>query len=299
MNALLRLVPPAERATVRAKAQRLADEARAWANPVHDRLGSRLYESLAMTVAAIAPWLAHAELSMLVRFSLWAYLLDDRLDAPAADRADARAVGRVVAKVLRTGRASSPDFLETGLAEVYRDLRRYDPRGHVTVRFAVALCDGVRAAVTHVEQSRRLAQGKCGQPAAEEYLDIAARHVHYRSFALALLAMVGDDPSHDELDFLDATLVPAAIAVRLSNDLCTFGKDQREGNLNVLGLRSWDGATMTPDHVDGEIERQVNAHLALLERASIMDLGDSRAALANSLRISVGLYRIGDLKEAS
>jgi hypothetical protein len=298
MDALLLLLPPEQRPLVRAKSVLLAERARAWVGAIHPQLGTRLCDSLALTVPAIVPTLGHEPLWVLVRYSLWCYLLDELLDAPGADRAELHDVGSsVLAALVGTGGAEHQDPLGRELAEIIAEFRALGRGDALLRRFVDAVADGVAAGLKHAEQSRRIARGEVRPPLAVAYLDVASRHIHYRSFALGLLLVIGEAPSGAMLDRLDLALGSACRAVRLANDLCTVGKDQQEGSLNILSLPTRDGGSVAPRAVQREIRQQVQRHHELLSDVSDLGLNASSEALANSLRIAVGVYSIADLKE--
>jgi hypothetical protein len=299
MDALLDLVPSAERSTVTANARHLARSNRAWAL---DRLGAAgpgLCDNLAVTVAAIAPALGPPDLEPLVRLCLWTFLIDDRLDDPGADPARLRAVGARVQAALDAPPAHTGDPVVDTLTEVFAPLAARCPGGALVGRLRDELRAATAAGVVHAVLSRRVARGRAEPPPAEEYLDLAGRHINYRSFAVALLIMLDgavlDGPVLDGAagrEPLDRALEAAGRAVRLANDLRSVERHRREGNLNVLLLRHSDGTPVTRRAVQEEIERYARRH-----DASAAALGRPHGpALVNSLRVSVGLYRLGQLR---
>jgi hypothetical protein len=296
VNRLLRSVPAAQRPLVRVKGSWLAADVAAWASGVHAQLGRQLYENLAFGAAAVAPAVRCRRLAALVRYGAWVYLLDDRLDAPGTTVAQVRQVGVRLAGVVRGQRPAADDFLEAGLADVLADLDTHD-RGHrLMPPFAGALMDGVAAGIDHAERSRQVALRQAAPPSAEEYLDVASEHIGYRSLALGIVLVMGEYPSRWALDRLTEALVPASRAVRLANDLRTLPKDEAEQSLNVLALRRRDGTAVTPEAVVGQIARYARTHHELLQIIARRELGPTCRALARSIRIALGTYRVADLK---
>jgi hypothetical protein len=281
---LLLLVPAPDRPLVRARTDALC------ADPTPDLHSGGLYQrrAVALTVAAMAPWLPIDKLALLLRYCLWTVHLDARLDAPLAD-GDAgaglddvrRAASSVLAALDGTGDG------EPELAAILAGLRAHDWAGDLLAGFTEALRDAVSAGVEHAELSRRVAGGQAPPP-AERYLALAARDVNYRSVAVALLLLTaapGVDP-------FDEAIGHACRAVRLANDLRTAGKDRDDGKLNVLALRTRGGSPVSSRDVERWIDQHVDAHSALLVRASGRGLPAQSRALANSLRMAVGLYRL-------
>ncbi|MFJ5804504.1 terpene synthase family protein [Streptomyces decoyicus] len=282
---------------VRAKAIEAAALARQWARPVQQELSDKVYDTLAATVCVIAPELDVADHALLVEYSLWLYLLDGRLDDFEHYGTRPEDVGRRVLAVLRGGRAEARpgDFFETSLAALVEELRTRDGCCGLLERFVLRLVDGVRAGVRQAVLSRRIAEGVEPLPTMEDFLELAYRHVNYRSVALALLITVGEHPDSAAQERLDAALVPASRAVRLANDLRTCAKDAEEGTLNVVQLVARDGTRMTPHAVRDRIQAYRDEQALLLDELH-PSAPASAAALENNLRVAIDLYTVDDLQ---
>ncbi|MGY0232999.1 terpene synthase family protein [Longispora urticae] len=304
MNPVLSLVPVGERPVVEADAARVAADNREWALARIGVSGPKLCDNLALTVAAIAPGLGVERLELLVRFSLWTFLFDNRMDDPAADvdalRAVEASVGRALAVSGPDRALHGPDvpvrhdgdvLVET-LADLVADLREHDRGGVVLPRLSAALRDDAAGSLAHALLSRRVAAGAEPRPTVPEYLEFASRSINYRSFALALLLLLGGR-SADTLDRLGPALGAACRAIRLANDLRSVERHRREGTLNALLLADPGGAPVTREAVDARVDEQVRVHDGLV--GELADTG-AGAALVNSLRVSVGMYRLGQLR---
>ncbi len=297
MNRLLALVSRSDRSGVDALAERLREDVRNWADPAYSGLGERLVRSLCVTVASIAPKLGPEKAGLLVRFSMWCYLVDDRLDRPDVPALRLDQLGRTIQSTLRTQRAIPPDDpVATELAAMLGELRAHAPDRELVARFSEELGDGVLAAVEHAKLSRRIVRSAARRPSAEQYLDVASRHIHYRSFALCLLILCGEKPTPDAMGLVEEALSSASRAVRLMNDLRTARKDGREGSLNILALRTRAGRRTSVEQIERQVEHHMRVHDVLLDAASALGLRKTSASvLANSLRVAVGVYRITDL----
>jgi hypothetical protein len=271
-------------------------------DPTPDFHSGHLYQrrAVALTVAAMAPWLPTDRLALLLRYCLWTVRLDARLDDPDASLDDVRrSAASVLAALDGTGH-QEPD-----LVAILAGLHGHDRSGGRLAGFTDALRDAVAAGVEHAELSQRVADGQTG-PSAERYLDLASRDVNYRSVALALLLLVGpnqagpptaagqpaDDGHLDASGHLDEAIGHACRAVRLANDLRTADQDRDDRKLNMLALRTRGGSPVTSQDVERWIDDHVDAHSALLVQASGQGLREQSRALANSLRMAVGLYRL-------
>ena len=206
----------------------------------------RLAQRLARVIAAIVPDLAPDRRALLTRYCAWTVWLDDRLDDPDAGPGELAALVEAL--------------------QLPSELAALDE-----VRVVEALRDAARAALEHDTPTD-----------VERYLDVASRDVNYRSFAYALLLLIGDGYPPN----VDAILDPASRAVRLANDLRTVERDRAAGRRNILDFE--DRAS-----VARRIRTELRRHDRLLR-----DLrpGPARRALHRGVRVAVGLYAVGDLR---
>jgi hypothetical protein len=252
-------------------------------------------ERLATVVAAIAPHLDADALGVLARYSLWAIALDDRLDAPEADPAALRALADRVCRIVTGDRYAGPDAVLSALVDLLHRLRTYGVDGVLLARMGGALCDAVRAAVDHAARCRAIRCGREPVPSLAEYLALGQRDVNYRSFAYGLVLLTGDRLPVDAVERIDAALTPASRAVRLANDLRSANRDRADGRLNALRVPDRAGAPPSAAAVRGYVADLVRRHDRILRDAPPV-WARTRLALINSLRVSVGLYRVGDLR---
>jgi Terpene synthase family 2, C-terminal metal binding len=234
-------------------------------------------------VAAIGSELDGDRLALLTGYSHWSVLLDDRLDAPSASPAVLRAFAERVCRIAR-GDRSAPrvGYVGDRLVELLAGFRGYDPDGALYRRLVLALCDAIRAAV---ELARRRLDVR--PPTLDEYLDLGARDVNYRSFGYALALLTAAPFTEGQLVALDAALVPASRAVRLANDVGSAARDRAAGRLNVLTLRRDDGSPVTEALVWRVVDDLVRRHdhrLATMATPAV-------TVLSRSLRVAVATYR--------
>lgn len=292
-GSVLSVVSRADRPQVRATARRL-----------HHQLGVPLDVSPALRrrvthqVAAIAPDLPVDRLELLARHAICTIRFDDLLDLRARTPDElAGLVDGVTAVILGEHGGSSNPLLAT-LAGIVGELAGYDRSGRTLGRYVNALQDWIAAEVAMVQLRQAVAAGRRRPPTAEEYLEIAARTVNYRSFAYALLAVTGGSLTAGQLACVDSPLWHAAWAVRLGNDLRGVQRDLGEPVWNVLWLRTGTGARVTPGYVREEIRRRANAHDD--ELRALSGLGAVAAAtertLTRCLRQSVRLFLQTDVR---
>jgi hypothetical protein len=283
VETLMRLVPDSERSAVTAGATRARADTAEWALARLGAPGPKLCANLATTLAAIAPALPAERLALLTRYCLWTFMLDDSLDDPA------RTMDVVRAAADQLAGGSGP--VAATLAELLPLARPYDQAG-LLPRIVEAVREDVAGGVEHAVLSRRVASGETPAPTAEDYLDLAARSISYRSVSLLLLLLLDQ---HDSLlayfGRVSDALTLGCRAVRLANDLRSAARHRAEGTLDVLALRTRSGDPVTPELATRWLVHHADAHDALL--AHIPGCGP---ALIRSLRISVGMYRTGQLR---
>lgn len=317
MSSLSIVVPTVDRARVRGKARRLyaATDIAATgiaatgvattgitvgdiaATGIDPGLDARLRRRVCQQVAAIAPQLSIRRLSLLARYALWCYQLDDRLDQPGADLAALSGLCDQIVMVA-SGAGSSPghDPLPAGLSGLLVELSSYDLDGAATERFRAAVADAVMADLHHVRLARAVAAGSCRPPSMEEYLGVAARTVNYVSFACALLALAAGPLGRAHLAAVEPALCLAARAVRLGNDL--RGAVRPAAGLNVVTLACGNGVAMTRRQIRAEIGRLARDHDRRLRARVAAGEVPQRAAraLIRCLAQSIRLYRHTDLR---
>ena len=293
MHSLLQLVSPAARTAVEATALMLVRENEQWATRLLGANGPTLCGNLALIGAAICPTLALDRLQVWLRLCLWTFLLDNMLDDPDGSEAELTNVEKRVVRVFAG--AGSDDVLEVSLRAILASLRSHDPGDFWMPRVVSGLSQGLAAGVEHSALSRQVRAGLAPAPSAENYLDLASRSINHRGVATALILLLDERPlPPSDLRLIDRALDAAGRAIRLANDLRSTRRHQEEGILNVLLLRHADGSAVTPTDVRAEIDRHVDAH----DKATSLIAGSSSVPeiLRENLRLSVGAYRIGDLR---
>jgi hypothetical protein len=281
MDPLLELVPADERPVVTAAAGEIRAATQAWAASRLGASGPGLCARLAATVAAIAPSLPADRLALLTRYALWTFLLDDSLDDPSRTVADIQRTSASVGQVL-DGSAPAGPVAEV-LAELLPHIARFDRGG----RIPGAIRDDVAAGATHATLSRRVASGEEAAPCAEDYLALASRSIGYRTVGLLLLLLLGHRTAA-----AGEPLTWAGRAVRLANDVRSAARHRAEGTLDVLSLRTRASVPVTRELALRWIAEAVDAH----DRLAAV-LPGTGPALVRSLRISVGMYGVTQLRD--
>jgi hypothetical protein len=295
---LLQLVPEPDRIRAGVKAVQVGVDNTTWATERLGASGPKLCKNLAYAGAAIAPRLPRHKLALFNRFTLWTFVIDNMLDDPAAGPDDVRATGNAVRRSLAAGSVDGNDNPAVRvLWELIPELAAQHGEDALTP-FADALDDDIAGSIQHSLLSRSVTAGHEPAPTAEDYLPVAARSINYRAVAHVLLLLVLDDPRswQAHLGTLNDALTAACRAIRLANDLRSVERHRKEGALNVLLLNTAEGAPAQRHDIEKQIEQHVHDHDSALAELPGGTSSAAAAALINSLRVSVGVYRVGQLR---
>ncbi|MBM0279613.1 terpene synthase family protein [Micromonospora tarensis] len=269
-----------------AKGQRdLAERAAAYPDLFPARpFDPALFGNVAMAIAFGAPWCDVAQLRVTNRAVLWGFAVDWLVDHEARSRAE---IDRLTASCLAVAEGGSPaedDSLGRFLAELRDELATvsaYPTHGVVWRDELRTVLDAMAR-----EWDWKQAANSDVLPTLDEYLANAA------NLACTVVNVVhwvySDDPTTlAHLDALVAASDQVQRILRLVNDLATYERDKRWGDLNALML--------VPERAD--VERRLTRLVAdtreLLEplRASCPVQADY---LARQIGFSSGFYRSTD-----
>ncbi|MCW2505400.1 MAG: terpene synthase [Actinomycetia bacterium] len=276
MDAVLQLVPEAERAAAAASAEWVAAEIADWASSLLGPAAPKLVRNLAYTIAAIAPGLPPDRQAVVARYSAWTFALDDRFDDPGREEAGIRA--------LAEGVAADP-VLAPSLAEALAGVVPY-ASAEAMALIEATVADDVRAGAEHALLSRAVFTGSEPPPSLPDYLDLASRSIGYRTIVLLLLALAECWPADaEQQDTVRDALTAGCRAVRLANDQRSAARHRAEGTLDVLLLA-------TQKEARAMMLASMREHNAIAGTLPVA----AASVLLNSLRVSVGLYQSSDLR---
>ncbi|MDG4811324.1 terpene synthase family protein [Micromonospora sp. WMMD1120] len=241
-----------------------------------------LFGNVAMAIAFGAPWCDVDQLRVTNRAVLWGFAVDWLVDHEARTRAE---IDRLTARCLAVADGGEPaedDSLGRFLAELRDELATvpaYASHGQVWR-------DELRAVLDAMAREWDWKQATGALPTLDEYLDNAA------NLACTVVNVVhwvySDDPATlAHLDALVAASDQVQRILRLVNDLATYERDKRWGDLNALML--------VPQRAD--VERRV-AHLVAHTRELLEPLRATCPVqadyLARQIGFSSGFYRSTD-----
>ncbi|SCG64528.1 terpene synthase family protein [Micromonospora inositola] len=246
---------------------------------------SALYGSIAMAIAFGAPWCTAEQLRITNRAVLWGFAADWHLDVLATSRQD---VERVIDGCLAAAdgrQVAADDFLGQLLAELRDDLATVpaftELRGVWRREVELALTAMAR------EWEWRADRAESGLlPSLDDYLANAA-NLACTVVNVAHWIYSGDEATHRHLDQLVTASDEVQRILRLVNDLGTYERDLRWGDLNAIML------VADRSDVEQMIDRLVEncrALLAPLERSCPVQA----AYLARQIGFSSGFYRATD-----
>ncbi|BCJ61367.1 terpene synthase family protein [Micromonospora endophytica] len=240
-----------------------------------------LFGNVAMAIAFGAPWCDPAQLRITNRVVLWGFAVDWLIDHEARSRDE---IDRLTARCLAVADGGSPeegDALGAFLAELRDELAAVPAFAEHRHRWR----DEIRTVLVAMGREWDWKQQPDQLPSFAEYLDNAA------NLACTVVNVVHwihtDDPA--TLKHLDALLAASDQVqriLRLVNDLGTYERDVRWGDLNALLL--------VPR---AEVEQRI-IELVAEARAMLEPLRDSVPVpadyLARQIGFSSGFYRSTD-----
>ncbi|MEU5939888.1 terpene synthase [Micromonospora sp. NPDC047548] len=194
-----------------------------------------LTSSVALAIAFSAPWCDAAELRLTNRAVLWGFALDWQVDHLAASAAELDQLVRRQLAVANGAPAAADDPLGRFLAGIRADLAAAP---------AFATLGGTwREAVRRTLEAMRRewhwrAAGRDGLlplPALADYL-ANADNLACTVVNVAHWIQAGEADAHARLDRLVAASDAVQRALRLVNDLATYDRDLRWGDLNAIML---------------------------------------------------------------
>lgn len=241
-----------------------------------------LFSTLALATAFSGPWLDSGRQRMANRTTLWCFGLDWLMDYVAADRAEATRIAERCLAVADGAAPADGDELTVFLADIRAEL-------------AGAAAGPVLGPIWRDELRRMLAAmvrehdwkaDGASPPTFEEYLD-NADNLGFSFVFAAHWTFTGPPPAATDVPAVRAASWAVQRVVRLLNDLATYERDVRWGDLNALLL----GPSRT------DVSQRVKV-LAAEARDLTGALRDSQPALAEYLErqmdFCAGFYGVTD-----
>ncbi|MBO4207064.1 terpene synthase family protein [Micromonospora echinofusca] len=265
-----------------------------------DPFDATLFSSIAMAIAFGAPWCTEAQLRLTNRTVLWGFAVDWLVDRVATSAAE---VDRLAEAALAVADGAAPPTdqpLARFLAELRDELATSPtyPARYVVWRAELARMLGAmarewvwktRTAATGTAATRTAATGAgdtAGRPSLDEYLDnadnLGATFVNVTHWI-----HTGDPTTAAHLDDLVTASTVVQQVLRLVNDLGTYERDLRWGDLNALLLVA-DRAEVR-QRIDTLVDRARELLAPLTVSCPVQ-----AAYLARQLGYSSGFYRTTD-----
>ncbi|GAA4577664.1 hypothetical protein GCM10023176_51620 [Micromonospora coerulea] len=246
---------------------------------------SALYSSIAMAIAFGAPWCTAEQLRITNRAVLWGFAADWHLDMLAKSRQD---VERVISGCLAAANGTEvadDDFLGHLLAQLREDLATVPAFAELrgTWRREVEL---TLAAMAREWEWRSIRAESGLLPTLDDYLANAA-NLACTVVNVAHWIYTGDAVTHRHLDQLVTASDEVQRILRLVNDLGTYERDLRWGDLNAIMLVN-DRSDV--ERTIDQLVENARALLGPLERACPVQA----AYLARQIGFSSGFYRSTD-----
>ena len=246
-----------------------------------DTFDPALLATVALANTFCAPWLAANRLRITNRASLWAFGVDRMLDHVAASASEvADIVARCVA--VADGAAAPPGDPLTGfLAEIRDELAKAPASGHLQPLWCAELRRMLEAMALEWQW-----QSAKTTPTLDEYLDNADNLGFAFVYVSHWASTAGAQPPSD-VDELLAAGRAAQRVIRLLNDLGTYERDVKWGDLNALMLG-----------VSRADVWRLAAELARACRGALLPLATAHPLLTGYLErqmgFNAGFYRLTD-----
>jgi Terpene synthase family 2, C-terminal metal binding len=237
-------IKPETAAAVFFLANKLQREATAWSAAYDDIATLALTFPIALSHAFVSPWRRPDELRASNRMGNWLLWLDDVIERADSDaQADDLAEG---CRAVAAGEQPSTDHsLIRALGDIHDELAATPLWPVLATRWQERVTRTAAGHRRHRDFSRALADGTPPSPA--EYMSITsgvelARITH-------LIAAEGLDVV-DHIELLLQAIEAQDRAHRLVNDIQTFDRDRRDGDINVLflGVTRQEAADQAEDY---------------------------------------------------
>jgi hypothetical protein len=190
-------------------------------------------------VSAVAlPSLALPELSLLTRWWLWIFGVDDVLDDLGVPDEPVTAWVRRFLRDLPTGPGDA-DPLRAALGSIHDELRRYPLYPALGARWQLGMTGIVRGMLRERQWSSTPLNT---QPNYDTYLGNAATTIAVRPYTLTAAILAGEPAAVSSLPMLEPVIQTAARCFRLANDLRSEMRERAEGKLNAITLMQRDYA---------------------------------------------------------
>jgi hypothetical protein len=223
-------LPTADRRRLLDRAREVTDASERWLRdyPVVRRGSVTAACGLIATVGM--PMLAVPELSLLTRWWLWIFGVDDVFDDLAVPDEVVQAWG---ARFHHPGH-HAPDLLLSAFDANRRDLARYP----LFDCLGGAWDDGMAAIVRGMLVERRWHRALAAEdlPSYEAYLDNGMTTIAVRPYTITACVVGGERAAARAFDVLDPMILAAARCFRLANDLRSDARERDEGKLNAVSL---------------------------------------------------------------
>lgn len=245
-----------------------------------------LTSTIAMVTAFSAPWCSAAELRLTNRAVLWVFALDWQVDRLATSAAELDRLVQGQLQVADGAPPSADDPLERFLAVLHADLAAAPAFDRMGGAWRAAARRTLLAMRREWQWKTTMGDGLQPRPTLAEYLNNAD------NLASTLVNVVqwirtGAAETEAQLDRLVVASDAVQRALRLINDLSTYERDLRWGDLNAIMLV--DDRSV----VEQELKRLVAEATDLLEEFRV-DCPTEAEYLTRQLGYTTGFYQSTD-----
>lgn len=230
----------AEKRKIQENAKDLAALLSIWIT-CHPIIRARRVPPVALLVATVLPNLT-VQLSILVgKIILFIFTVDDVADERLLSYVDFTNYSKTWEEIARSGNTVPlPDKdgdLSVILAEIRSELAEFPLFSALSELWVNRLHLLTEAMAQEYEYGLRYhVSGKSALPGFDEYLENGIHSVGFPFWGTSVLILLSDPFTLDNLELLNEIILCTGAAIRLYNDVRTYEKEVREGNINAVTL---------------------------------------------------------------
>jgi hypothetical protein len=230
-----------------------------------------------LAAAVALPTLDVPELTLLARWWLWIFGIDDRFDDVGVAYPELTDwIARFEETLWREPRLNDADLLIAAFESIRGDLRHYPLFGSLGAEWHRGMAGIVRGMLTEREWHDE------NPPSFELYLENGIKTISMRPYALTACVVADEPTAAAVFRWLDPMIYRAARCFRLANDLRSDAREREEGKLNAVSLLQRRFAAIAPD--DNQALEKARAEIRDACAADLVQLGRMQERAAPSIR---------------
>ena len=239
-NNLYNNLSQTEKLKIQENAKDLAALLSIWAT-CHPMIRAKRVTPVAVLVATVLPHLALHHALLVGKIILFIFTVDDVADERLLSYMDFIASSKVWSDIARFGNAitltSEDGDLGVMFLEIRGELARFPLFSSLWALWSSRLQLLSESMAKEYEYGLRYhVSGKETLPAFDEYIESGTHSLGFPFWGTSVLILLSEPLTQDNLDHLNEIMLNTGAAIRLYNDVRTYEKEVKEGNINALTL---------------------------------------------------------------